>query len=67
MQPITGNTSDKIGIIAGGGQFPFLFAKAVHKQGLKVYAAAHKGETDAALVDQVDSLNGLNLASSAGS
>jgi len=61
MQPITENTSDKIGIIAGGGQFPLLFAKAVHKQGLKVYAAAHKGETDTALADQVDSLKWVKL------
>ena len=45
--------TDKIGIIAGGGQFPLLFAKAAHSQGLKVYAAAHQGETDEALVDHV--------------
>jgi DUF1009 family protein len=40
------NKTDKIGVIAGGGQFPLLFAKAAHSQGLKVYAAAHQGETD---------------------
>lgn len=61
MPPITGDTSDKIGIIAGGGQFPLLFAKAVHRQGLRVYAAAHKGETDEALADEVDSLKWVKL------
>ncbi len=61
MSPITGDTSDKIGIIAGGGQFPLLFAKAVHRQGLRVYAAAHKGETDEALADEVDSLKWVKL------
>ena len=51
---MTGKTTDKIGIIAGGGQFPLLFAKAVRRQGLKVYAAAHHGETDETLADEVD-------------
>ncbi|MEW6501574.1 MAG: UDP-2,3-diacylglucosamine diphosphatase LpxI, partial [Thermodesulfobacteriota bacterium] len=38
-------TTNKIGIIAGGGQFPLLFAEAAKKQGRQVVAAAHKGET----------------------
>jgi DUF1009 family protein len=53
--------TDKIGIIAGGGQFPLLFAKAAHSQGLKVYAAAHQGETDEALVDHVQRLQWVKL------
>ena len=55
------NVTDKIGIIAGGGQFPLLFAKAVHRQGLKVYAAAHQGETDETLADEVDHLQWVKL------
>jgi DUF1009 family protein len=58
---MTANVTDKIGIIAGGGQFPVLFAKAVHTQGLKVYAAAHQGETDETLADQVDRLQWVKL------
>ncbi|KPK28859.1 MAG: hypothetical protein AMJ61_00980 [Desulfobacterales bacterium SG8_35_2] len=58
---MTGNSTDKIGIIAGGGQFPLLFAKAVHKQGLKIYAAAHKGETDETLADYVDGFKWVRL------
>ncbi len=58
---MTENVSDKIGIIAGGGQFPLLFAKAVHRQGMKVYAAAHQGETDETLVEQVDRLQWVKL------
>ncbi len=38
-------TTSKIGIIAGGGQFPLLFAEAAKAQGRQVMAAAHKGET----------------------
>ncbi|MDH3391447.1 MAG: UDP-2,3-diacylglucosamine diphosphatase LpxI [Desulfobulbaceae bacterium] len=53
--------TDKIGIIAGGGQFPLLFAKAAHSQGQKVYAAAHQGETDEALIDHVERLQWVKL------
>ncbi|MDH3921408.1 MAG: UDP-2,3-diacylglucosamine diphosphatase LpxI [Desulfobulbaceae bacterium] len=58
---MTGNASDKIGIIAGGGQFPLLFARAVRRHGLKVYAVAHQGETDETLADQVDALQWVRL------
>lgn len=36
---------NKIGVIAGGGQFPFLFVKAAQKRGCRVMVAAHKGES----------------------
>ena len=58
---MTGNASDKIGIIAGGGQFPLLFAQAVRRHGLKVYAAARQDETDKTLADQVDRLQWVRL------
>jgi DUF1009 family protein len=58
---MTGNVTDKIGIIAGGGQFPLLFAKAVQRKGIKIYAAAHQGETDATLADRVDRLQWVKL------
>ncbi|OKY76840.1 MAG: hypothetical protein BM485_01890 [Desulfobulbaceae bacterium DB1] len=35
----------RIGIIAGGGQFPYLFAEAAKKEGLEVVIVAHKGES----------------------
>ena len=35
---------NKIGIIAGGGQFPILFAEAARNEGCQVVVAAHKGE-----------------------
>jgi DUF1009 family protein len=53
--------TDKIGIIAGGGQFPLLFAKAALSQGLKVYAAAHQGETDETLAEHVERLQWVKL------
>jgi DUF1009 family protein len=35
-----------IGLIAGGGQFPLLFAQAAHRQGRPVMAICHHSETD---------------------
>ena len=40
---------EKIGLIAGKGQFPLLFAEAAKGLGLEVVAVAHQGETDPAL------------------
>jgi DUF1009 family protein len=37
---------EKIGLIAGKGQFPLLFAEAAKQRGLEVVAVAHQGETD---------------------
>jgi hypothetical protein len=39
----------KIGLIAGKGQFPLLFARAARRRGFEVVAVAHRGETDPAL------------------
>jgi DUF1009 family protein len=58
---MTGSNTDKIGIIAGGGQFPLLFARAVRRRGLQVYAAAHQGETDGTLADLVDGIQWVKL------
>ena len=40
---------EKIGLIAGKGQFPLLFAQAARQQGFEVVAVAHRRETDPAL------------------
>lgn len=53
--------SSSIGIIAGGGQFPLLFAKAAREQGRQVIVVAHEGETDPALADIVDRLYWVKL------
>lgn len=46
--------SEKIGLIAGKGQFPLLVAQAARQQGLTVVAVAHRGETDPALETLAD-------------
>ena len=53
--------SETIGIIAGGGQLPLLFAEAATNEGLKVFAAAHEGETDKELVNLVSKLQWVKL------
>ncbi len=45
-----------IGLIAGSGTFPLLFARAARAQGLDVHAVAHKGDADPSLAHAVASL-----------
>ncbi len=53
--------NSSIGIIAGGGQFPLLFARAARAQGRRVVVVAHEGETLPALADEADSFNWVKL------
>jgi DUF1009 family protein len=50
-----------IGLIAGGGQFPLIFARRAAARGYRVIAAAYHGETEARLADVVDSLEWFHL------
>jgi DUF1009 family protein len=52
---------ESIGIIAGGGKFPLMAAESVRKQGFKVIAIAHDGETDPALAERVDTITWIKL------
>jgi DUF1009 family protein len=51
----------KIGLIAGGGQFPILFSRKARQSGYQVYALGFKSETDPALRDFVDDLTWIYL------
>ncbi|HWT84954.1 MAG TPA: DUF1009 domain-containing protein, partial [Myxococcales bacterium] len=42
-------TEAPIGLIAGSGRLPLLFAEAAERAGRTVVAVAHEGETDPAL------------------
>jgi DUF1009 family protein len=52
---------EKIGIIAGGGQFPFMVADSARNQGFSVTAVAFEGEADPALTDSVDKIVWVKL------
>jgi DUF1009 family protein len=51
----------RVGLIAGGGRLPQLFASAAREKGLSVVAVAHRGETDASLESQVESLTWVRV------
>lgn len=53
--------TNKIGIIAGGGQFPYLFAEAARKAGRQVVIIGHKGETHPELEKIADSFYWIKL------
>jgi hypothetical protein len=50
-----------IGLIAGGGRFPVLFAESARRAGHRVVAVAHRNETDPALAAAVDALTWVKL------
>lgn len=52
---------ERIGLIAGNGVLPRLFAEAAKRQGLEVVAVAHRGETDEGLKSQVSSLSWVRV------
>ncbi len=52
---------EKIGIIAGSGQFPLLFIKAAHEAGRSVAVIAHKGETQPEVAAAADAVCWVKL------
>ncbi len=51
----------RVGLIAGGGQFPLLFAHAARQAGVDVVAVGFQGETDPALAKYVGDFRMLKL------
>ncbi len=51
----------KVGLIAGSGQFPLLFAHAARQHGLRVVAVGFDGETDPMLSKYVDEYHVVKL------
>jgi hypothetical protein len=50
-----------IGLIAGGGRFPILFAESARRAGHRVVASAHVNQTDPALEKMVDACTWVKL------
>lgn len=53
--------TEKIGLIAGSGQFPILFAKNAVAKGLRVFTAAYVNEADEKLVNLSEKIQWLHL------
>jgi DUF1009 family protein len=51
----------RIGLIAGNGRFPIIFADNARKLGYSVYAVAHEGETDPELERYVDRIHWIKI------
>ncbi|WP_456433116.1 LpxI family protein [Thermosulfuriphilus sp.] len=51
----------KIGLVAGGGKFPVLFAQEATRQGYEVVCVAHQGESDPVLEEVCDRLYWIKL------
>jgi DUF1009 family protein len=47
-------TGEVIGLIAGNGRFPLIFAREARARGYRISAVAHRGETDEAIEKEVD-------------
>jgi DUF1009 family protein len=52
---------EKLGLIAGGGQFPMMIAKAAQEKGIKLYAVAHIDETDPQVASLADAIEWVHL------
>ncbi len=53
---------EKIGLIAGNGRFPILFAQGARENNVKVVAVGIEGETSPEIKDFVESLHWIKLA-----
>ncbi len=53
-------TGERIGLIAGSGRFPVLFAETARRHGVQVFAVAHRDETDPELERAVAGITWIN-------
>ncbi len=51
----------KLGLIAGNGDFPLIFAKEAKKEDVSLVAVAHRGETSQALEELADSVTWIRV------
>ncbi len=52
---------ERLGLIAGNGRFPIIFADNARKLGFHVSAVAHEGETDPELANHVDRIHWIKI------
>ena len=52
--------AERIGLIAGSGRFPVLFAETARRRGVEVGAVAHRGETDPGLERAVTAITWIH-------
>lgn len=55
------STGRRIGLIAGNGRFPIIFADNARRLGYSVSAVAHEGETEPELADHVERIHWIKI------
>ncbi|HEY7533867.1 MAG TPA: UDP-2,3-diacylglucosamine diphosphatase LpxI [Nitrospiraceae bacterium] len=55
------NRGERIGLIAGNGRFPIIFASNARQLGYHVSAVAHEGETEPELANHVDRIQWIKI------
>ena len=58
---LTSTDGERIGLIAGNGRFPIIFADNARKLGYHVSAVAHEGETEPELANHVDRIHWIKI------
>ncbi|MET0151785.1 MAG: UDP-2,3-diacylglucosamine diphosphatase LpxI [Candidatus Binatia bacterium] len=53
--------TETIGLIAGNGRFPLIFAEIAKREGVRVVAVAHRGETDEAIDGVADAVTWVRV------
>jgi UDP-2,3-diacylglucosamine hydrolase len=53
--------TETIGLIAGNGRFPLIFAETAKREGVRVVAVAHRGETEGAIDGLVDAVTWVRV------
>ena len=53
-------SAERIGLIAGNGRFPLVFAAAARRQGVQIVAVAHRGETEPDIEPLVDTITWID-------
>ena len=54
-------SGERLGLIAGNGRFPIIFADNARRLGYHVSAVAHEGETDPELANHVDRIHWIKI------
>jgi hypothetical protein len=52
---------ERVGLLAGNGRFPVIFARTARANGVAVVAVAHEGETPPDLAEQVDAITWVKV------
>ncbi|HXX74241.1 MAG TPA: UDP-2,3-diacylglucosamine diphosphatase LpxI [Nitrospiraceae bacterium] len=60
-RPPYANSGQRIGLIAGNGRFPIIFATNARQLGYHVSAVAHEGETEPELANHVDRIQWIKI------